>query len=77
MRRLILIALLLLGFSLLLPRCLPISVSPECRARISDCLKSCEGHSPPPPVGEHTAGWQETGVDIRDTCERHCHGLCH
>ena len=72
-RAAVVLALLL---SLLLPSsCMPLPVSAECRPRISDCLKGCQGAGGPPPIGEERShGWD--GTDIRSSCERHCHSLC-
>jgi len=50
----------------------PVSPSPACQARVSECLKSCDPTESEPPVGAGT----ETVQDRRSQCEKNCHQRC-
>ncbi len=60
-----LVALVVSGAS-----CIPIQLSPECQAQISDCLKDCRDT----PIAPSDQGIEHE--DTRNECERYCHSIC-
>ncbi len=56
---------------LVLGGCVPIPVSAECRARMSECLRDCPDSRPLYPDLERSEP-----RDTRTDCHKRCHALC-
>ena len=54
---------------------LPKTVSPQCKAAMSECLKECRDTGPQPTQDLSNSTWFAP-TDQRSSCRRACHQIC-
>jgi hypothetical protein len=61
--------------SMLCSACIPIAVSPECRAKMDSCLRTCQSSEGQPADDRLSLGISRP-LDTRTSCQEKCHSIC-